>query len=347
MKSNRQKKFKRNHRKWDEKEMEQFNNFIKEHEHMLVSILYKNINKGMHIFRKTNGFFQKMSEKTNRSAAKCKSKFQKHEKKIYCDLLSVPKNHYQLFNYLRRHSLTDDSEKDSKTSKSNLDGFLELKKLIDTFIEENGLKLEELKGKNISSTKQKEIDSKKQQEEMQENDENENKLKDLFEPNLIKLPERPKLEPIPFDNSLENINKFNPRGSIVFKSLNDKPQSSITEYHIDKNNKNLDAIDTASFLKKRDDSKTFDFFNEKSFYVEKISKKDSPVSNNEGMDISKCFITSPTSSKILDEEGSYYFDTQDPNSIKKSIFIDSNESLPKTNKLNTSKSLFSAKKKTN
>lgn len=146
MKANKNKTIKRNHKKWETTEMEIFNNFIKEHEEMLVSILYKNINKGMHLFRKTNGFFQKMSEKTNRSAAKCKSKFQKHEQKIYCQVLLVPRLHYNLFDYLRRNSLNKDNLSNSQSNNSSIKKFIDIKKAIDEFIENNGFQLDMLKG---------------------------------------------------------------------------------------------------------------------------------------------------------------------------------------------------------
>lgn len=150
MKRNKSKKIKRNHKKWNQSEMELFNNFIKEHKEMLVTILYKNINKGLHIFRKTNGFFQKMSERINRSAPKCKSKFQKYEKKIYCEVLLVPELHYNFFNFLRRNSLKEHNLTSSQTNDPMIQDYIYLKREVDKIIKDNGLQINLLEGTTLT-----------------------------------------------------------------------------------------------------------------------------------------------------------------------------------------------------
>ena len=48
------------------------------------------------------GFFSKMSSKLNRTASQCKSKFQRMEREIYLDYLSIPEQDYLVFCWVRK-----------------------------------------------------------------------------------------------------------------------------------------------------------------------------------------------------------------------------------------------------
>ena len=63
---------------------------------------YHNIFAGAMLYRKKRGFFQNMSKLVDRPSKNCKSKFQKIERKIYVSLIGIPRDHYELFLFIRR-----------------------------------------------------------------------------------------------------------------------------------------------------------------------------------------------------------------------------------------------------
>lgn len=86
---------------WNDQEKLNMIEFIKENKLHLKENLYLNIIEDQMKHRKRSLFFQEMGEVVNRTAPKCKSKFQKIEKYIYEVVLEVPPEHFFYFKFLR------------------------------------------------------------------------------------------------------------------------------------------------------------------------------------------------------------------------------------------------------
>ena len=91
-----------NRRRWTTNELQKMKEFIISNRTIILSNFYKNIKAGFIKFRKLSGYFIQMSRIVDRSQQRCKSKFQKMEQKIYIDYLKVPKEHYELFLWIRK-----------------------------------------------------------------------------------------------------------------------------------------------------------------------------------------------------------------------------------------------------
>lgn len=89
-------------KKWTDKELNILKIYILKNENMLLTVFYKNISQGKNIFKKEDGFFNIMGNLLQRKSSECKSKFQKHEKIIYCEYLNVPDSHYQIYQHCRK-----------------------------------------------------------------------------------------------------------------------------------------------------------------------------------------------------------------------------------------------------
>lgn len=111
---------------WNDQEKLRMVEFIKENKLHLKENLYLNILEDHMKHRKRSLFFQEMGEVVNRSAPKCKSKFQKIEKYIYEVVLGVPLEHFNYFMFLRnkkralKRKISSYSEKLKNSSKIRL-----------------------------------------------------------------------------------------------------------------------------------------------------------------------------------------------------------------------------------
>ena len=75
--------------------------FVIKKRESLIRNLYANILEGGLKHRRDFNFFKEMNKVLRKSVEKCKSKFQKIEKKIYEEFLDIPEKHYSLYVYLR------------------------------------------------------------------------------------------------------------------------------------------------------------------------------------------------------------------------------------------------------
>lgn len=91
-------------RKWTKAQTQILRQYVTNHKVHLRSKFYQNIAAGRIRYRKAKGFFVNMGVKVGKSFEKCKSKFQKMESEIYLELLDIPKQHLELYNYLRTRS---------------------------------------------------------------------------------------------------------------------------------------------------------------------------------------------------------------------------------------------------
>ena len=89
-------------KKWTEKELEKFKQYMLENKEMLLFTFYKNIIQGCNKTKKTLKFYHKLGQRLRRTANKCKSKFQKFEKTIYTNYLEVPKEHYKYYSEIKK-----------------------------------------------------------------------------------------------------------------------------------------------------------------------------------------------------------------------------------------------------
>lgn len=92
----------RQRRRWNKKDLTELERFVNSRKRILLNNFYSNILAGDLIYRKNSRFFFDMGKKISKGAEKCKSKFQKYEKVIYCKFLEIPEDHYQVFLYLRQ-----------------------------------------------------------------------------------------------------------------------------------------------------------------------------------------------------------------------------------------------------
>lgn len=90
---------------WTKDEMKIFDSYVLHQRNVLIENFYVNIYEGEHLIRKPKGFFKNLSEQVKKPLKKCKSKFQKYEKNIYCRILNLPETHFNLYIFLRKNQL--------------------------------------------------------------------------------------------------------------------------------------------------------------------------------------------------------------------------------------------------
>ena len=87
--------------RWCAAEVALLKEFVLSQRRSLLEYFYKNIFVGELKVRKPRKFFVEMAKTVGRTAEQCKSKFQKFEQRVFEDFLSVPKEHFEVFQWLR------------------------------------------------------------------------------------------------------------------------------------------------------------------------------------------------------------------------------------------------------
>lgn len=98
-------------KKWSKNEIKMIEEYSELHAKHLKTNMYQNILIGTMRFSRKLGFFKNLSKITKRSITKCKSKFQKMERKIYLGILNVPEKDYNCYLWVRKTTRIDSSRK--------------------------------------------------------------------------------------------------------------------------------------------------------------------------------------------------------------------------------------------
>lgn len=128
-------------RTWTVSDLNNLRDFVLFKESELKRNFYLNILENNLKHRKSFHFFNEMSKFVGRTIPECKSKFQKYEKTIYEDYLSIPSSYFQVFIFLRnkRKIMNKKSKKISNESSleliTPLDEYLKISKIRKNIIE--------------------------------------------------------------------------------------------------------------------------------------------------------------------------------------------------------------------
>lgn len=105
-------------KRWSLQEVSDLKKYIQSKSDLLINNFYENVLEGKMKVRKPPGFFIQMAETLNMKPKQCKSKFQKFEREIYTNYLSLPEAEYQVFLHLRKKNFFNKKFKSSAQSKS-------------------------------------------------------------------------------------------------------------------------------------------------------------------------------------------------------------------------------------
>lgn len=116
---------------WTRTDLDNLRDFILTKEPELKKNLYLNILENNLRHRKSFHFFNQMSNFIGRTIPECKSKFQKYEKIIYEDYLSIPLSHFKVFLFLRRKRKIISKQKKTVKNLSSRDFIIPLNEVME------------------------------------------------------------------------------------------------------------------------------------------------------------------------------------------------------------------------